>query len=169
MPILDGWKHCPRCGADLTVADGRAECRNGHVFYANSQPTACAVCLDDRGRVLLVRRAHAPYQGAWDLPGGFLDEGEHPLDALRRELREETALEIEPGPFLGIWTDTYSDDDSGPATLNLYWVARVTGGEARPADDVSELRWCDPDALPPPHELAFHSADVLSAWRQQHP
>ena len=122
---------------------------------------------DDRGRMLLVRRAHPPFEGRWDLPGGFLEEGEHPLDALRRELREETGLEVEPGEFLGVWIDTYSED-AGPATLNLYWTARVAGGEARAADDVAELRWFEPDELPPPGELAFHVAEVLAAWRDEH-
>ena len=107
--------------------------------------------------------------GYWDLPGGFVEEGEHPLDALRRELREETGLEIEPGAFLGIWVDTYSEDGSGPATLNLYWTARVAGtGEGQAADDVSELRWFDPGDLPPADEFAFHTAGVVSAWRQEH-
>jgi len=162
---LDGWIHCPRCAAPLEVADGRATCPNGHVFYANSEPTACAVCTDDRGRVLLARRAGPPFAGYWDLPGGFLEEGEHPLDTVRRELREETGLEVEPGEFLGIWVDTYSEDGSGTSTLNLYWAARVMGeGGGRPADDVSELRWFDPDELPPRGDFAFHIADVLATW-----
>lgn len=113
-----------------------------------------------------MRRAGEVYDGYWDLPGGFLDEGEHPLDAMRRELKEETGLDVEPLDFLGIWMDRYSEDGSGDATLNLYWTARVAGGEEEAADDVSELRWFEPDALPPRDELAFHIADVLSAWQK---
>ena len=45
----------------------------------------------------------------WDVPGGFLEEGEHPLDGLRRELREETGLEVEPVRFVGVWMDVYGD------------------------------------------------------------
>jgi 8-oxo-dGTP diphosphatase len=127
------------------------------------------VVVDDDGRVLLARRAGEPFRGRWDLPGGFLDEGEHPLDALRRELREETGLEVEPEDFVGVWTDRYGDAEDAHATLNLYWTARVVGGgEAQAADDVSELAWFRRDELPPPGELAFHIADVLATWRQQH-
>lgn len=166
MSILDGWTHCPRCGADLEVGDGKAECPNGHRFYASPQPTACALCVDDDGRLLLARRAGPPFEGAWDLPGGFVEEGEHPLDAIRRELHEETGLTVEPQDFVGVWMDTYGDEEGAASTLNLYWTARVTGGEPEAADDVSELRWFASEELP--GEYAFHIAHVLSAWREQH-
>jgi 8-oxo-dGTP diphosphatase len=140
----------------------------GFVAYANSEPTACAICVDGDGRVLLARRAGEVFHGFWDLPGGFLEEGEHPLDALRRELREETGFEVEPGDFVGVWIDRYGDGEDAPATINLYWTADVVSGTPQAADDVSELRWFAPDELPAQDELAFHIADVLSAFRQQH-
>jgi 8-oxo-dGTP diphosphatase len=169
VSALDGWKLCPRCGAGLEIDGGQASCAEGHVFYANPVPTACALCTDDAGRVLLARRAHPPFEGYWDLPGGFVEEDEHPLEALRRELREETGLDVEPRDFLGVWMDRYGEEGAGSSTLNLYWTARVVAGDPHPADDVSELRWFDPDELPPSGELAFHIAEVLSAWREQHP
>jgi ADP-ribose pyrophosphatase YjhB (NUDIX family) len=162
---LDDWKLCPRCGAALEHGNGKATCANGHEFYAGPAPTACAVCVDDAGRILLVRRAGPPFEGYWDLPGGFVEEDEHPLDALRRELREETGLEVEPGDFVGVWMDRYGD---GGSTLNLYWTATAAPGEPEPADDVSELRWFEPDELPTGEELAFHIADVLRVWRHEH-
>jgi len=73
----------------------------------------------------LVRRVLEPFKGYWDLPGGFLEEGEHPLDGLKRELHEETALDIEPREFLGVWMDRYGGDSTAEATLNLYWLATV--------------------------------------------
>ena len=157
------------CRAELRVEDGlRAECPEcGFRAWASSKTTACALVVDG-GRVLLARRAGEPFRGYWDLPGGFLDEGEHPLDGLRRELREETGLDVEPAEFVGVWMDRYGDVEDSHATLNLYWTARVLGGEAGAADDVTELAWFAPDGLPPAGELAFHIAEVLATWRQQH-
>jgi ADP-ribose pyrophosphatase YjhB (NUDIX family) len=160
------WSFCPRCGARIGVAGGRASCNAcGFVAYAKSAPTASALIVDDAGRVLLARRAIEPDKDKWDLPGGFLEEGEHPLDGLRRELHEETGLDIEPRRFLGIWMDVYGD--TRESTLNLYWLARAEG-EPHAADDVAELRWFPPDALPPSGELAFRvNKLVLDAWREQ--
>ena len=169
MSELDGWKLCPRCGAELRGDAARLACDAcGFIVYASSKPTAGALCVDN-GRVLLARRAHPPFEGFWDIPGGFLNEGEDPLDGLRRELREETGLEVEPERFLGIWMDRYGGDSTAEAPLNLYWTARVVSGDAAPADDVSELRWFNPDELPAPNELAFENVPlVLAAWRDEH-
>jgi 8-oxo-dGTP diphosphatase len=167
---LTSWRHCPRCGSDLEISDegAKAECaRCDFRHYASSQVTACAIVVDD-GKVLLARRGGPPFEGRWDLPGGFVAEGEHPLDAVRRELREEAGLEIEPRELVGIWMDHYSEDESGPSTMNLYFTATSRGGDAKAADDVAELRWTRADDVPPPGELAFHIADVLRVWRDEH-
>ncbi|MGB2875078.1 MAG: NUDIX domain-containing protein [Gaiellaceae bacterium] len=173
MGELAGWRWCPRCQTALRGDESRVECPAcGFVSYASSKPTAGALVGDEQGRVLLARRRAEPFAGSWDIPGGFLDEGEHPLDGLRRELREETGLEVEPLEFLGVWMDRYGGDSTAEATLNLYWTARVVGGEPEPADDVTELRWFAADELPAPEELAFENVPlVLSAWRarQQNP
>jgi 8-oxo-dGTP diphosphatase len=113
------------------------------------------------GRLLLARRALDPGRGLWDFPGGFLEEGEHPLDGLRRELREETGLEVELGAFLGAWVDPYD----GRCVLGLTWDAVSRDGDPRPGDDVAELRWFAPDELPAPEEFAFPShPDLASLW-----
>ena len=167
MGALDAWRFCPACGEAIDKVEDRVECRAcGYVGYANPIPGAEAVCFDGRGRVLLGRRAIDPGRGLWDLPGGFLHEDEHPLDGLRREIREETALDIEPIDFLGFWLEPYD----GRIVLCLAWTAQARG-DARAGDDLVEVRWFDPDELPPASELAFmHYPEVLSAalgrWRK---
>jgi len=124
-----------------------------------------AVVLGSDGRVLLVRRAHDPYGGKWDVPGGFLEEGEAPLDGLRRELREETGLEVEPGRFVDALLDRYGDGEDAATTLNMYWEATVAGGEAEAGDDAAEVRWFPRDELPPDGEIGFPNVrQLLREW-----
>jgi ADP-ribose pyrophosphatase YjhB (NUDIX family) len=173
MAVLHGWRLCPRCGAalDLDAAPARVSCPVcGFVAYANPKPAANAFVVDDEGRVLLARRATEPSLGLWDLPGGFVEEGEHPVETLRRELLEETGLRVEPGDFAGLWMDEYGTGEDSESTLCLYWTARVLSGEPQPADDVSELVWFAADDLPDDRELAFPSvAAALASWRASRP
>ncbi|HSI98248.1 MAG TPA: NUDIX domain-containing protein [Gaiellaceae bacterium] len=156
MGILHGWRFCPRCATPLAHADGRVECAScGFVQYASSLPATSALVVDEDGRVLLARRAHEPDAGLWDTPGGFLEEGEEPVDGLRRELLEETGLTIAVGDFVGLFVDVYGDGTDAAAVLNLVWEATVESGEESPEDDVSELRWFPLDELPSDAELAF--------------
>ena len=167
MALLHGWRYCPRCKGELAHRDGAAACGAcGFVAYANSAPTTNALVEDGEGRVLLARRGIEPDMGKWDVIGGFLDEYEHPLDGLRREVREETGLEVEPGEFVCATVDWYGEGPDAVATLNLTWTARILSGEPAPEDDVAELRWFTPDELPHPDELAFRRiSEVLAAWR----
>jgi ADP-ribose pyrophosphatase YjhB (NUDIX family) len=160
MGALDGWRFCPICREAIEKGDGRVTCSAcGFVGYANPVPAAEAVCFDECGRVLLGRRGIDPGAGLWDLPGGFLNESEPPVDALRREVREETGLELVELEFLDFWLEPYD----GRVVLCLTWTARAQG-EGAAADDLTELRWFEPDALPGAADLAFtHYPAALSA------
>ena len=166
---LDQWKHCPRCGAEVEPGKGMVECGTcGFRVYASSKPTACAVCLDRDGRVLLSRRGFDPFAGKWDLPGGFVEEEEHPRDCVRRELREEAGVEIELLELLGVWMDRYGGDGSAAVTLNFHWTARIVEGVPEPHDDVAEFRWFAPSEIWD-DDLAFpHMREVLAVLRQKH-
>lgn len=162
--ILDGWRFCPRCGGPLTAVSGGVRCKQGHEHWANPVPGSQALVERD-GCVLLGRRRNEPGLGLWDIPGGFVDEHEHPLEALERELLEETGLKIEPTEFLGVWMQPYD----GRVVLCLTWLARSTGGEERAGDDLTELRWFRPHELPARTELAFSTfVEILSLWRTRH-
>jgi 8-oxo-dGTP diphosphatase len=164
-PLFAGWRTCPRCNAELERERRSVHCPScGLTVYANPAPTASAILLDDEGNVLLARRGAEPGAGLWDLLGGFIDEGEEPLAALRRELEEEVSLEIEPLEYLGGYPDRYGED--GIYTLNLYWTARITGGELDLDEEISEVAWFAPDELPDDSEFAFrNTVEALGDWR----
>src|SRR6476661_6998294 len=152
MGVLDNWRFCPRCGGKLTKQDDHLACEDCDSWYWGNALPGVQGILERDGRVLLARRAHDPRQGHWDLPGGFVNETEHPLDALRREFREETGIEIEPYDHRHVFSVT--------------WIVRGDGDPVA-ADDVEELRWFAPAELP---KMAFPGQDlVLRAWaaRQQ--
>jgi ADP-ribose pyrophosphatase YjhB (NUDIX family) len=114
--------------------------------------------LVDAGKLLLVKRNIEPYRGWWDIPGGFLEAGEHPEAGAVREMVEETGLNINPIKLLGIYMDRYGAD--GDHTLNFCYLAELVGGTPAPASDALELRWFDLDDLPA--QVAFDwSADAL--------
>jgi ADP-ribose pyrophosphatase YjhB (NUDIX family) len=159
MGILDGWRTCPRCSHELEQRErGHLACPDcGSQFWANSAPAVQGL-LERDGRLLLARRAIEPGVGLWDIPGGFLEEGEEALDGLRREFAEETGIEIEPVEWLGASIDPYD----GYFVLGLSWLVRGEG-EPRAADDVAELAWFSADELP--DEMAFPSqAGILRRW-----
>ena len=147
---------CPHCGARLEngLIDGRTRpaCKAcGFVDYENAKPCVGALVVD-QGKVLLVERAVEPFKGYWDIPGGFLDSAEHPAEAVRREMKEETGLEVEPRAVLDFWIDDYGDE--GYRTLNICYVAQVTGGDPRPGSDAVRMEWFALDALP--ENIAFN-------------
>ena len=116
--------------------------------------------------MLLVKRAIQPFLGWWDIPGGFLEEDEHPGTGAIREVREETGLEVRLTELLGFYMDRYSYDDTGSYCLNIYFWAEVEGGREVPADDAAELAWFAPDELP--GEIAFdHARVVLADWARR--
>jgi A/G-specific adenine glycosylase len=120
--------------------------------------------LDEHRRVLLGRRGIEPFLGLWDTPGGFVEVGESLEECVRRELREEAGVEIEVGRLVASVPDTYGP--AGDATINAFFECRLLSGEPRPDDDVAELRWFAPDALPAADELAFQCVrTALATWR----
>jgi 8-oxo-dGTP diphosphatase len=112
------------------------------------RPTA-GVLLQRDGRVLLVRRGGEPARGKWDVPGGFLEPGEHPEEAARREIREELGVEIGSPRLLFAELNPLPD---GTTVLDLIHVATFAG-EPIAGDDAAEIGWFAWDALP--EDLAF--------------
>lgn len=166
---------CSYCAAPLDALPPTVCAGCGEPHWLNPKPCAGIVLVDATGeRVLLVQRAQEPWQGRWDLPGGFCDAGEHPEQAAVREAREELGVDVELGRHLGAWTDVYHDEraDRGErpveTILCLYYLARADDLDAMRPDpsEIGAVRWFGRDELPLA-DMAFpdHMPFVLVAWR----
>jgi ADP-ribose pyrophosphatase YjhB (NUDIX family) len=118
-----------------------------------------AVVLDAELRVLLVRRGQPPLLGEWSLPGGALELGERLEDGIRREVREETGLDVEPEEIVAVF-DHISHADDDPERVRFHYVlvdyrCSLLGGRLASATDATEARWANW------HELTGHGALVI--------
>ena len=130
------------------------------IFFRNPKVVVTAL-IEDAGRVLLVRRDIEPGRGLWGLPGGFVDWDEHPEQAVVRECSEEIGVRIEPLELLNV-EHVITD---GEGIVILPYRARITSGEPVAADEVQQVGWFSPDALP---ALAFAShRKILQRWSQE--
>jgi 8-oxo-dGTP diphosphatase len=123
------YRFCPNCSAVLTrkpiESKLRPYCNDcGFIFWSNPRPVASAILVND-GKVLLVQRAHDPLKGYWCLPGGVIDYEELPEDAVAREVKEETNLDIVIRRLLGVYR---IDNDPRGIALDLIYVCHGLKG-----------------------------------------
>lgn len=127
----------------------------GYIFFHNPKVAVGVVAVED-GKILLVRRNVDPQRGLWSYPAGYVDEGERVEDALRREVREETNLDLRLDHLLGVYSE-----EASPVVFIVY-TGTIAGGKAEPGPEVSEVGFFPPNALPP---MAFdHDQRVLKDW-----
>ncbi len=126
------------------------------------------IAFDDDGRVLLIQRGKEPGRGLWTVPGGSLELGESMSEAVAREMREETGMEVEVGDLVTIVERVLRADGGGDIEHHFVicdYAVTVVGGTLAAGDDAADARWLTPDEvadLP----LTAGLADVLDIARQ---
>jgi mutator protein MutT len=103
--------------------------------------TAGAVILNDKGEVLLLKHRFRPGSG-WGLPGGFMEKGEQPIDALRRELREEIGLEVDDVKVFA------ARSFRNPKQVEVLFRGRATAHVKSRTMEVERAEWFAIDSLP---------------------
>jgi 8-oxo-dGTP diphosphatase len=97
----------------------------------------CCMVRNDRGEILLIRH----YERGWELPQGRVEEGENLMEALRREVREESGAEVLPGPLACVWSKL-----SPPVAVIFGFLADYAGGELTPSEESPEIGWFDDES-----------------------
>jgi 8-oxo-dGTP diphosphatase len=127
----------------------------------NQGPTVAvgAVVVND-GALLMVQRAQDPGRGLWSIPGGRVERGEYLADALAREVKEETDLDVEIGDLLGI-AEVVGD----PHYVILDFEASLSGtNKPTAAGDVADVRWVALDEIET-LDCTPRFVEFLRAWR----
>ncbi|GAA0942688.1 NUDIX domain-containing protein [Streptomyces rhizosphaericus] len=118
------------------------------------------VVLLAAGRVLLIKRGWAPYEGCWALPGGLADAGETSLTAAARELEEETGITVSTAGLRKVASyDAPGRDPRGRYVSVAYTATLPSPIPPMAGDDATAARWWPMDALP---HLAFDHAEILA-------
>lgn len=117
--------YTPCCGVEaLYPAEHQYKCpKCGKTYYDNPKAAVAIILVDDKKQIIIGRRAHQPYIGKIDFPGGFLDVGEGFEEALKRELKEESALtleDIKDLSYLGSAHDYYPWEGAEISVASVY-------------------------------------------------
>jgi 8-oxo-dGTP diphosphatase len=101
-----------------------------------------ALIIED-GKILLVERGKEPLKGYWSLPGGIVETGEKLEEAIRREVVEETGLDVDPYFMFEIFERIMPDSDGRPEYhyVLMDYLCRRLAGEPTAASDVSRVEW----------------------------
>jgi 8-oxo-dGTP diphosphatase len=124
-----------------TTPDARA--------YPDRPFLAVSAAIIRDGRVLLARRARGPAYGIWTMPGGVVEAGETLIEALIREIAEETAMVVEPVALAGHREVVVRDDDKRVSRhfVIMCFATRWISGEPQLNDELAEARWLKPEEL----------------------
>ena len=141
---------------DVTQSDGQTRI-----------PCVGAVIRDDAGRLLMILRGHEPGQGLWSIPGGRIEPGETPEQAVVREVREETGLDVSCGPLLG--TAELPGLNGAIADIRDYraFIEPGSAGLATAGDDAADVRWvseAEAAAMDERGEVTRGLLTTLRAW-----
>lgn len=146
---------------DLPAPEVRARLQ-GEIGSITPKVGADAAIFDDQGRILLVERSD---DRCWGLPAGWVDPNEAPWNTVRREAREELALEVEPVQLVDVMFRPASAAYGPHAVVSIVYLCEVRGGEIVPSHEVLAARYWTIDEVPVWHKdhLKFAKA-AYTVW-----
>lgn len=153
MHPLSQFKFCPKCGSDRFLENNlkSKRCEGcGFIYYFNSCAATVALIINENKELLVATRAQEPAKGTFDLPGGFVDMDETGEEAVMREVKEETNLDVEELKYLFSVPNIYIYSDFEVHTLDLVYLCKVKNVQrVKAEDDVAELQFIKISELNP--------------------
>ncbi len=156
---------CPFCGFKVENQDKNGfQCLNCQKWTHYSSSPAVSVIVKVLDETLLIKRAIDPGKGEEDIVGGFLENGEDPLDGAIREFKEEVGIDLEKSQlnFFGNWIGTYFYQGENIFVLNIIYLVELKEKfKGEPASDVASVFWAPISYFP---KFAFSYLDKV--WQQ---
>jgi mutator protein MutT len=131
--------------------------------YKNPTPTVDAIIQDKDNRILLIKRKNDPFKDHLALPGGFVDYGETVEDSIKREIKEETSLTIEPIEILGVYSNP-KRDPRGHIMSTVFICLNLEDNPAKAGDDAKQLCWIDLEYVSS-NQLAFDHNIIIDDYK----
>lgn len=153
MHYLEKFKYCPICGSAHFVENDfkSKKCEDcGFTYYFNAAAAVAAIIQNEKGELLMCRRACNPAKGTLDIIGGFVDPGESVTAAMVREMEEETGIIIheEDLHFLFSIPNKYPYSELVIHSCDTFFAATISSQEvAKANDDVAECIWVKPEEI----------------------
>jgi ADP-ribose pyrophosphatase YjhB (NUDIX family) len=161
------FNHCPACGSERFVVNDEKSKRCfdcGFVYYFNVSAAVAAFITNERGELLVCRRKKDPAKGTLDLPGGFVDGSETAEEAVLREIKEESNLDVLAAVYLFSIPNVYRYAELDICTLDLFFEVKTDGFSFMEADDdVEEIYFISPQRL---HAGDFGFVSIQEAVRR---
>ncbi|MCL1934396.1 MAG: NUDIX domain-containing protein [Candidatus Azobacteroides sp.] len=153
MHPLHSFRYCPLCGSEHFIENNfkSKKCeRCGFVYYFNSAAATAIFITNNAGELLVVRRAKEPAKGSLDLPGGFVDLDETAEEAIIREVKEETGLQISTPLYLFSLPNIYRYSGFDVHTIDMFFRYSVnTFSGLQAGDDAESLFFLKKNEIQP--------------------
>lgn len=147
------FQFCPKCGSGHFIENNKQSKRCetcGFVLYFNPKGAVVGIITNEKGDILVCRRAKEPAKGMLDLPGGFMDSFETAEEAIAREIKEETGLTVTNSKYLFSLPNTYLYSEFEVHTIDLFFLCQVTSLQHLiPQDDVESCQFMPKEQIHP--------------------
>ncbi len=157
--------YCPTCKNSLEKKNINGEyvltCNNcGFTFWNNPKPVVSFLFIK-KGKILLLQRAHEPLRDYWCFPGGFMRYEETPKEAVKREVKEETGLNIQIDGLVGVYRI-----DNDPRGVHIDIIYSGTGiGEIKLSTENNDYAFYESDKLP--ELIAYKHREAIRNWLEK--
>ena len=168
MHPLHLFKYCPICGSENFVENNfkSKKCEQcGFVYYFNSSAATAIFITNQSGELLVVRRAKDPAKGTYDLPGGFIDLYETAEEAIIRELKEETGLQVSKPEYLFSLPNIYCYSGLDVHTVDMFYHFSIDSFSGLQAgDDAESLHFLKENQIKPEEFGLISIRQAVEIW-----